>query len=482
MGCYPVGFGALNQDYMRKGQGALQPEGASYADRTGGPWRQFPLLPPDYKGSLEESMDIEIRRAMRMGLDGLAVDVLAGQQSALASIDALFKVAEEKKYPFQITFCLDNPKQNVEAVRHLMEKHGKSPNLARRDGKVLLLGYRSHRIGERLHPELSKADWAKPESIRYYGEAIKELEDAVGEPLWNEDFPGKSQPKGYYADEDGDGLPNWFEMFYFGKLGDFSTATVAKPGDSPSGDGRTNLQAYLSQTNPLKPQTPPAPGTVWDLLKNPIGATGVSTNPEADAEGRRLWRYLSSPFPGQWELLGDASISPPRKVKPAVSNAISAGQAVNNSPMQEVMSVAHSNRTRNAFAPVNSKQDFGQVVYRWVKLDENSTEYKRTVALYPIPGVPVAVEWTSPANGSYQVEINVDRTSGSDRSNFQLKLVGFDGKELWQAPLDATNPSAQASLKVALKAGQCIRLEVESTKPRYSSPPEVTRFEIMLEK
>ncbi|MBM4030805.1 MAG: hypothetical protein FJ291_03370 [Planctomycetes bacterium] len=32
-----------------------------------------------------------------------------------------------------------------------------------------------------------------------------------------------------YGDADRDGLPNWFEMYWFGKWGDLRTATVADP-------------------------------------------------------------------------------------------------------------------------------------------------------------------------------------------------------------------------------------------------------------
>jgi len=734
MGCYPVGVGGLAPAALRKVEGDLKPEGPSYLDRIGGRWRDFPLLPADLQLTLEESVDLEMRRAMRMGLDGFAVDVLAGQKTALASLDAMFKVAEEKKYPFQITFCLDNPKQNLEAVQHLMEKHGKSPNLARRDGKPLLLGYRSHRWGQRVHPEASKADWANPENVRYQCDAIKELETVVGQPLyvqfdlngymedipkesstdpafwraaaaefaksygglsgffwggenyntaakaareagldwgeplwyqyqnlywntfrckegidllqerwdraiandatliqiatwndytetthvapamqtgyaindlmglmiqrwkgggwpnatkdrlyliyapypkgskvypfqdfapeiggdlevvtyltqpatvvlpgrdatweapagfsvkklpptpgpviaelqrngkpvislkarepitdrpfraqhsmvaystederqWNEDFPGKPQPTGYYADNDGDGLPNWFEMYYFGKLGDFTTATAAKPGDSSCGDGRTNLQAYLSQSNPLKPQPPPAAGTVWDLLKNPIGGTGVSTNPEVDPEDRRVWRYLSSTPAGKWELLGDAAISFVRDVKPALSNAMPHMQAMQNTPIRDVSTVTHSNITRNTLVADGTPPNAAQVIYRWTKLDEQGTEFKRTVALGPVPGAPVAIEWQSPANGSYQIEIGLDSLNNP---NLQIQLVGDDGKVLWQVPTDAKNPSAQTSLKVPLKQGQSIRLEAQTSKASNAPLPEVTRFEISL--
>jgi hypothetical protein len=55
-----------------------------------------------------------------------------------------------------------------------------------------------------------------------------------------------------YADADGDGLPNWFEMLWFGKFGDMSTATVAEANADPDRDGKTNLEEYKGQTDPTK--------------------------------------------------------------------------------------------------------------------------------------------------------------------------------------------------------------------------------------
>ncbi|MCX7935764.1 MAG: hypothetical protein N3A66_10965, partial [Planctomycetota bacterium] len=62
-----------------------------------------------------------------------------------------------------------------------------------------------------------------------------------------------------YGDADSDGLPNWFEMLWFGKFGDMSTATVAKPDEDPDGDGKTNLQEYLEQTDPTMAPPPAEP-------------------------------------------------------------------------------------------------------------------------------------------------------------------------------------------------------------------------------
>ena len=713
MGCYLVGVQSLNTAFMMKGEGKLSPEGASYLERVGGRWRDYPLTPSDYKPTLVQAADLEIRRAMRMGLDGFGVDVLAGQQDALNALDALFEAAEEHHYPFEITFALDNPVQNVQAVRHLMEKHGKSPNLARRDGKPLLIAYRSHRWGQRLHPEATKADWANPESVRFQCDAVKELEKVAGQPLcvqfdlngymedipekssadpvfwraaaaefaksygglsgffwggenynvaakaardagldwgepvwyqyesifwnnyrlkdgldlfqerwdaamnnratliqlatwndyteathfapslqtgyaigeltklmitkwktgklpqtdkdhvylvyppypkgsrvypfhdfapeigntlevvtyltrpatvtlpgrnasweapaglsfkkfppaagpvtaellrggkkvlsltarepitdrpfraqhslvaystedeqcWKEDFPGNTEPvHAYYGDDDGDGLPNWFEMFYFGKLGDFKTATAAKPGDRVLPGGMTNLEAYLAQVNPLKGENTPA--TVWDLLQNPIAkdGIGVSTNPDADPEGRAVWRYMGESSPGQWDLLVDASIKPPA----------------------DITMVTYSNSTRNGLA-VKDGNNSGQVSYRWAKPDATGGEWKRSVALIPVVGKGVAVGWLAPADGTYGVRLGLQLLAGTGRSKFPLQLMGGGGEKLWETVLDVGNASSTAELKVPLKKGQTLRLQAEVAETTVQGMPEITLFQV----
>jgi len=71
---------------------------------------------------------------------------------------------------------------------------------------------------------------------------------------WQADF-GDAKPnlRAEYADDDGDGLPNWWEMYWYGKFLDYSTATIAKPNEDPYHTGETNLQHYLDQTDPTKP-------------------------------------------------------------------------------------------------------------------------------------------------------------------------------------------------------------------------------------
>jgi hypothetical protein len=71
---------------------------------------------------------------------------------------------------------------------------------------------------------------------------------------WEADF-GANEPKllySEYGDADGDGMPNWFEMLWYGRFGDMRTATVADPNADPAGTGRTNVQHFLHQSDPFK--------------------------------------------------------------------------------------------------------------------------------------------------------------------------------------------------------------------------------------
>jgi hypothetical protein len=715
MGCYPIASKSLSTEYLSKTESQLLPDGPSYMDRVGGRWRDYPLTPQNYKPTLEEAMDLEIRRAMRMGLDGFAVDVLAGQQEALDSLDALFKVAEEKDYPFEITFCLDNPKQNLAAVEYLMKNHGKSPKLARRDGKVLFLGYRSYYIGQRLHPDVKKSEWAKPESIKYYGEAIQELEKIAGQPIyaqfdlngymedlpeakandpifwkeaaasfsmhfgglsgffwggktyddaakaarragmdwgepiwaqyqnlywntfrlkdgsdllrerweqaiandatliqiatwndyteatnvapgqqtgyaindlmglmikrwktgqwptcskdriyffyppypqgspvypfhdfaadigghlevvtyltepgkivmpgrnesweapaglfvkklppkagpvtaeiyrkdkkvasltalepitalpfraqhsmvgfstedaryWKEDFPQNTEsPVAYYGDNDHDGLPNWFEMFYCGKLGDFSLATAVNPDQKVPGTTRTILESYRTQKNPFGPETVPPVGTKWDLLSNPIFATGVSTNPEADSIRHSSWRYMGFTSPGQWRLLPNAGLSPQR----------------------DVTQVTYSRESRNFLAPPSEPKPVGKITYVWTKQAESGNSWIRTLTLQPSAVEDVAVEWPSPASGVYQIELETAwEKNGSSRARFELNLIDGNGQRVWTAILDSENSDARTSTAVTLEENQSLRLEAKNLVPSVPGAISLRRFTI----
>ena len=128
---------------------------------------------------------------------------------------------------------------------------------------------------------------------------------------WERDFPGAKPLRwSEMGDADGDGLPNWFEMVYFGRWPRMETATVADPCADPDGDGATNLKEYRRGTDPTKPDTPYAPGFAWSSRlptrmserlpwAEPEPIDGVF-NPERDAKGNCVWWWLARKD-GRWE-------------------------------------------------------------------------------------------------------------------------------------------------------------------------------------
>ncbi|MFC3197725.1 endo-1,3-alpha-glucanase family glycosylhydrolase [Parapedobacter deserti] len=142
MGCYPL-------DKYNARLSSVNPYDFNvYTNAIGGKIVNFPILQAGKQLDEIEAAALDIRRAIRAGLDGFAVDVLAGKEIGLHTLDVLFAAAEKYDLPFAITFCLDNPSRNPGAIKYLLDNHGNSPKLARRDGKVLLFGYYSMRDAE----------------------------------------------------------------------------------------------------------------------------------------------------------------------------------------------------------------------------------------------------------------------------------------------------------------------------------------------
>lgn len=150
--------------YEQPGRMQKIPRGkGDYFNSTGGLHRDLPLLPPGFAfGSARESAELEIRRALRAGVDGFAVNCMGGRTDF---VEALFQAAvglareEPDAPPFAITLSIDinvipHPERRLlVAVGDLIERWLEveelpehRPHLARRGGKPLLMGYQSHWI------------------------------------------------------------------------------------------------------------------------------------------------------------------------------------------------------------------------------------------------------------------------------------------------------------------------------------------------
>ena len=193
MGCFHVASGPIG--FWRGKVGGIRHDSSDRLAAMGGQYRNWYLVPQGMKLSAGGSADLDIRRALRGGIDGFAIDAWAGHQ-AKEVLAALFKVAEEKDYPFEITICLDpnchgeytrgkDPKGLLagytDSIRYLLERHGDSPKLARRDGKPLIFGYHSRGLGRTSRP---KDALASPENWQDLIGLYDQLEKNVGQPLY----------------------------------------------------------------------------------------------------------------------------------------------------------------------------------------------------------------------------------------------------------------------------------------------------------
>ncbi|HEY3377304.1 MAG TPA: endo-1,3-alpha-glucanase family glycosylhydrolase [Armatimonadota bacterium] len=101
---------------------------------------------------------------------------------------------------------------------------------------------------------------------------------------WKQWFPeGPAIFPSEYGDYDGNGLPNWFEHYYFGRW------TGTPPNADPDSDGKTNLQEYQDGTDPSAPPALYPANFVWDAAID--FRPKDETNPIPDALGSKVWEF-----------------------------------------------------------------------------------------------------------------------------------------------------------------------------------------------
>jgi hypothetical protein len=197
MGCYPAGTGVTRYHRLSMGEDFRHDRGGD-VERRGGRFRNFDLVPAEPGLTADESADLEIRRAMRIGINGFAVDAWAGGDGAKATFDALIRVAKAKNYPFELTICLDPAcgGDPVHSVKELLAKYGDNPKLARRDGQPLIFGYFSHGLAmgalngaldERLTEAQRKGelDRLRTTELGWHliGQSFRKAAEGVGQPV-----------------------------------------------------------------------------------------------------------------------------------------------------------------------------------------------------------------------------------------------------------------------------------------------------------
>lgn len=227
MGCFAAGTGAIHW-HATSGLETMDPPRELLSEKDplkrrlgdwartsfGGTYRNFALAPQDSQLTLREAARLEIQRAMRIGLDGFTFDAWAGGAGAREQLGVMFDICEKENLPFELTITLDtscldpNDKDlahyegNVweKTIRWLLDKHGDSPNLARRDGKVLIMGYQSvwpgeYRISQHVKRTMPDATDAQrkaeadrlrctEEGWRMVVDAYREMERNIGQPIY----------------------------------------------------------------------------------------------------------------------------------------------------------------------------------------------------------------------------------------------------------------------------------------------------------
>lgn len=158
---------------------------------------------------------------------------------------------------------------------------------------------KGRKVLELTAPEVaSNGRWREDPTISAFGTGFDEE--------WKRDFPGTAPE--YYSengDVDKDGLPNWFEMVYFGKFPQMRTAKSANPKDDPDHDGFTNLEEYRNGTDPRFPDKPYKKGYVWNSATVP--ARPVIWNPCRDDFNHGVWYTFNDRGPDQQKATYDGN-------------------------------------------------------------------------------------------------------------------------------------------------------------------------------
>nr|MBA3684207.1 hypothetical protein [Planctomycetota bacterium] len=200
------------------GEWSMQsPLGAWARNSVGGTYRNFALAPYVQNPALtiEQAAEIEIRRAIRIGMDGFTFDAWAGGKGAMELFSLMIRICEEKDLPFELTItpdatCIDASMEELKpypgdgmrkVLGWVIDKHGKSPKLARRDGKILVFGYGaqwpwvgylyevvSKKFGEGRKKEEYDAEVMRlrtcEEGWALMGEAYRKIEADLGQPIY----------------------------------------------------------------------------------------------------------------------------------------------------------------------------------------------------------------------------------------------------------------------------------------------------------
>jgi hypothetical protein len=224
---------------------------------------------------------------------------------------------------------------------------------------------------------------------------------------WKKWFPGREPHfMSEYGDADGNGLPNWFERYYFGRW------CGVDPLADPDGDGNINLQEFLDGTDPRNPPVTYPVAHVW----NPAGdfKADNETYPVLDARGQPTWEY-------EFARGGNAAtFTPARLLVPKIPAWLESGSSW-------------------GFG-VGLPQD-GSLCYFGEGDSSSSTV------------------WTSPVTAS--VRVTIDANSDGSAAPMTLALVrDATNATLWQRSHTSHEKSRGFAKEIAISRGERLRLSV----------------------
>lgn len=226
---------------------------------------------------------------------------------------------------------------------------------------------------------------------------------------WAKWFPGKPAWIGEYRDDDHNGLPNWYEHYYFGQW----TGTDAAA--DPDGDGKTNAQELAAQTDPRNPPVLYPADFRWDNAAD--FKADNATYPLLDKFGSKIWEIEFIPI--------DAP-------KPVFQTA---GLLVKQIP-------AWLERGNSWEFGVGRPQD-GSLSY----FGEGDSV--------------VSQVWTSPVSGKVKLEVRVEPEAQSVPVQVTLTAEGTQ-EPLWQGQLGAGDAPVSIARDIASKRGDRVRLTARS--------------------
>ena len=139
MGCWPAACGAL--PHQQKNEAKILAEQNQCWATCGGEFVNWPLVPQGWTTNEDAVAELEIRRAIRAGFDGFAVDAWSGSEGAKYRFEKLIAAAERMKVDFGVTICLDPSCHSPSDGKPMLDKfvasaklvlrHRDSPNFAR---------------------------------------------------------------------------------------------------------------------------------------------------------------------------------------------------------------------------------------------------------------------------------------------------------------------------------------------------------------